>query len=215
MLHVQVFTCNMVEENTYIIHDTATREAAIIDCGALYPHEQKNLLDYIQEHELRIVHLLNTHGHFDHVFGLQWASETFGVRPMLHQAEETLYLAAEEGLKLFFPHPFPLPVPPIGKLLQEGDSIPLGEHNLKVLFTPGHTPGGVCFYDEQAAVLLAGDSLFQENIGRCDLPGGNLSTLLQSLRDKLLPLPDAVVVYPGHGPSTTIGHERKYNPYLQ
>lgn len=215
MLHIQAFTCNMVEENTYIVYDTETREAAIVDCGAFYPHERQAIVDYLHEHDLRVVHLLNTHAHFDHIFGLQWASDTFELLPVLHQKEEPFYFAAEESLRLFFPNPFPLPVPPVKQWLKDGDYILLGNHQLQVLFTPGHTPGGVCFYDETSAVLFAGDSLFLENIGRCDLPGGNLSTLISSLRNKLLVLPDAVVVYPGHGPTTTIGHERQHNPYLQ
>lgn len=215
MLHVATFTCNMVEENTYIIHDTTTRQAAIIDCGALFPDEQQRLIDYIRKQQLQVVHLLNTHGHFDHAFGLQWASLLFGLLPMMHKDEVSHYLAAEEGLKMFFGNQLSLTVPPVGRQLQDTDIITLGTRSLQVLFTPGHTPGGICFYDIEAQILFSGDSLFRENIGRCDLPGGDLPTLLSSLRTQLLPLPDEVTVYPGHGPSTSIGHERSHNPYLQ
>ncbi len=214
MLTIRTFPVNMIEENTYVVSDNATRQAAIIDCGALHAEERTAIAAYITEQQLHVAHLLNTHGHFDHVFGLQWAADTYHTLPKLHAEEEALYLAAEAGMEMLMRRKVSLPVPPVGTRLHDGDTITLGHHTFRVIFTPGHTPGGVCFYDAEAQVLFSGDSLFRAEIGRCDLPGGNFEALTDALRTRILTLPDETTVYPGHGPTTTIAYERVHNPYL-
>lgn len=213
MLNIQVFPVNMVEENTYVVSDE-TQEAAIIDCGALYAEEREAIAEYVRSRQLRVTHLLNTHGHFDHVFGCQWASDTFGAGVALHADELSNYQRAAADMIAFMRRGVPFDLPKPTRLLQEGDVVQVGKHRFSVIFTPGHTPGGCCFYCAEEKVLFAGDSLFRANIGRCDLPGGNLESLITSLRARVLTLPDDVVVYCGHGETTTIGYERTHNPYL-
>lgn len=213
MLTIKTFPVNMIEENTYVVSDESG-DAVIIDCGALFPDELEAIGAYIADNGLRVVHVLNTHGHFDHIFGCQWAADTYGVLPQMHQDEKENYLAAVENMARFIRRDYHFDIPPIGKLLKDGDIIEWGNHRFQVIFTPGHTPGGICFYCEEEKVIFTGDSLFQGNIGRCDLPGGNLHDLVEALRSRLLTLPEDVTAYPGHGPTTTIAFERLHNPYL-
>lgn len=204
----------MVEENTYIISN-AMGQAIIIDCGALYPEEQAALHTYIDQKGLHPILALNTHAHFDHIFGAQWVKDTYGLSPQFHPADLPLYEHSDEAVQQFFRRKFDFPHPLAGHPLSDGQNISFGQHQLTVIHTPGHTPGGVCFYCEAEKILFSGDTLFLNSIGRCDLPGGNLQQLVMAIRTRLLPLPDDVTVLPGHGPSTTIGHERRHNPYLQ
>ena len=215
MLKIQGFTVNPIHEYTYIVSDS-TGEAAIIDCGALFPEEQKAIADYISAHRLRPTLLLLTHGHFDHVFGCAWAAETYGLTPYMHPADEPFFAHAARHAEHFL-HSCPdFTVPsrfqPIGTP-DSPQTLPLGTHTLRVLHTPGHTPGGVCFYEADEKVLFSGDTIFEESIGRTDL-GGKHEQLIHSIRTELLPLPDDVQILPGHGGATTIGHERRYNPFL-
>lgn len=213
MLNIKTFPVNMVEENTYVVFDES-REAVIIDCGALFKDEQEEIGTFISDNGLRVVRLLNTHGHFDHVFGCQWASETYNVLPELHTKEKQLYLSAAEDMVRFLRRRLALDLPPIGRCLNDGDIVNFGNHHFEIIFTPGHTPGGISLYCSAEKVLFSGDSLFRGSIGRCDLPGGDLDTLIDSIKSRLLTLPDDTIVYPGHGSSTTIGFERMQNPYL-
>ncbi len=215
MLKIQGFTVNPIQENTYIVSDS-TGEAAIIDCGTLFPEEQKAIADYISEHRLRPTLLLLTHGHFDHVFGCAWAAETYGLTPYMHPADEPFFTHAARHAEHFLRSCPDFTVPsrfqPIGTP-DSPQTLPLGTHTLRVLHTPGHTPGGVCFYEADEKVLFSGDAIFEESIGRTDL-GGKHEQLIHSIRTELLPLPDDVQILPGHGGATTIGHERRYNPFL-
>lgn len=213
MLTIKTFPVNMIEENTYVVSDE-TKAAAIVDCGAFDVDERKAIADYIQQEDLTITALINTHGHFDHVFGLQWAADTYGVGLAIAEEELDNYNNAAPYMLQFMRRGAPFPIPRPTRLLHEGDEIQVGRHTFRVIATPGHTPGGICFYDAEAQVLFSGDSLFEAEIGRCDLPGGNLNSLITSLQEKVLTLPEDVVVYPGHGPTTTIAHERRHNPYL-
>lgn len=214
MLRIKTFPVNMVEENTYVLFDE-TKEAVIIDCGALFPEEYDEIGTFILENELRVVRLLCTHGHFDHIFGCQWVYDNYHVSPELHLLEEQTYLSASEDMQRFLRRNYSFEIPPIGRFLQDGEHIKFGTQDFEVLFTPGHTPGGISFYSADAKVLFSGDSLFRANIGRCDLPGGNLETLVNAVKQRLLSLPEDTVVYPGHGVPTTIEFERIHNPYLQ
>lgn len=212
-LHVKCFVCNMVEENTYLLWDD-TREAVIVDCGAFYDREKQDLAAFIESEGLVLKHLLNTHGHFDHIFGNQFVYEEYGLLPELSWDETDTYLVAAEQMRMFMHREIPLDVPPVGNTFVENDEVTFGTHRLKVIATPGHTAGGICFYCEEEGVLLSGDSLFKGCIGRCDLPGGNEQLLVNGLKEKVLTLPQMVVVLPGHGPSTTVLREKQGNPYL-
>lgn len=213
-LVVKTFMLNMVQENTYIIHDD-TREAVIIDCGAFFPEEEQLLATYIREQQLVVKHYLCTHGHFDHIFGNAFVLRTYGLSPQMHRADEPTYLASEDLVRLLMRADIQLDLPPIGHYLEAGDVVHFGRHTLEVRFTPGHSVGSVSFYSPEAGVVFGGDCLFQGGIGRTDLPGGDYATLIASIRRELLSLPDATIVYAGHGTPTTIGAERATNPYLR
>ncbi len=213
MLTVKSFLMEMLGENTYLLHDE-TQQAVLIDCGVLYPQEQQTIANYVAAHQLQLSQAWLTHGHFDHIFGCQWAYETFGIRPLLHPADEHRYQHSGEELQLFLHQRVDIPVPPLSGYLEDGQSLKLGNLEFEVIATPGHTPGGVCFYCAAEKVLISGDSLFEGSIGRCDLPEGDMDTLVHSLQTRIMTLPDDVRVYPGHGGSSTIGHERTTNPYF-
>jgi len=212
MLHVKVFVFNPVQQNTYILYNNAGK-AIIVDPGCYFTTEQEKLKQFLTDNSLTPVQLLNTHCHLDHVFGNKWVHETFGLELYLHPNEElVLQYAPISGEKWGLPF-----VNYTGQLhfLHDGDVITLDEDELKVLLTPGHSPGSICFYNEHQNFVIGGDVLFYESIGRTDLPGGNHATLLSSIQEKLMALPNETVVYNGHGQSTTIEHEKLHNPFLQ
>ncbi len=213
-MQIQRFVLNMVRENCYLIWDD-TLEAALIDCGALYPEEQEAISRFIEEKHLKLTHLFNTHGHFDHIFGSEYIFKTYGVKIELCEAEKQTYEQAFEQMRAFIHADIPFELAPVGRYFKDGNVLTVGHISLQVIATPGHTPGGVCFYDEVNHVLFSGDSLFQHEIGRCDLPGGNEATLINALKTRILSLPIDVKVLPGHGNSTTIGEEQISNPYLR
>lgn len=212
MLSIEVLTFGPFQENTYLLFNEA-REAAIIDPGCYEDYEKKMLLKAISDLQLQPKFLLNTHCHLDHVFGNKLVAETFDLQPWIHPKEApVLQRAPESGLR--FGLPFDSYEGPL-QWLEEGTELILGEDRLKILFTPGHSPGSVAFYCEAQQFVIGGDVLFRQSIGRTDLPGGDHQTLLNSIRRELWPLPDSVVVYSGHGTQTTIGHEKRENPFLK
>jgi glyoxylase-like metal-dependent hydrolase (beta-lactamase superfamily II) len=213
MLRIVSFTFNGFAENTYLLIDEATRATAIVDPGAYSKAEQATLRDYVAEHQLDVTFLLNTHAHIDHVLGNAFVLNTYpGLPFLLHPLDlPTLRAVATYAGPYGFANYEP--AEPTGELAA-GQVIELGESKLSVRFAPGHAPGHVVFYDEAGGQLVGGDVLFKSSIGRTDLPGGDHNTLLKSIKEELLTLPDATVVYPGHGPSTTIGAERRSNPFL-
>jgi glyoxylase-like metal-dependent hydrolase (beta-lactamase superfamily II) len=212
MLTIEVLTFGPFQENTYLLFNEA-REAAIIDPGCYQDYEKKMLLKAITDLQLQPKFLLNTHCHLDHVFGNKLVAETFDLQPWIHPKEApVLQRAPESGLR--FGLPFDSYEGPL-QWLEEGTELVLGEDRLKILFTPGHSPGSVAFYCEAQLFVIGGDVLFRQSIGRTDLPGGDHQTLLNSIRRELWPLPDSVVVYSGHGTQTTIGHEKRENPFLK
>ena len=170
--------------------------------------------DYLAENKLVLRHLLCTHGHFDHVFGAQFVCDTYHLQPEMCAGEVSTYLQAAEQMRMFLHRDFPLTLPSVGNTFKDGDLITFGNHQLRVIETPGHTPGGVCFYCEAEKLIFSGDSLFCHEIGRCDLPGGNEAQLIRVLKEKILSLPSDVNVLPGHGVATTIGEEKRGNRYL-
>lgn len=212
MITVQIFTFNPVEENTYVLFNEV-KDAIIIDPGCYFPEEKKTVKDFIKDNELNLVQLLNTHCHLDHVFGNQWIYENYGLELFLHPNEEQVLKFAPQTAQMWG-----LPFENYDGLLHfidNDDIIKLGNDELKVLLTPGHSPGSICFYHEEQNLVIGGDVLFKESIGRTDLPGGNHAALIESIRHQLFILPDDTVVYPGHGDPTTIGYEKKHNPFLR
>lgn len=211
MIHVQSFVFNPIQENTYLLYND-NGNALIIDPGCYFTAEHEMLKGFIEEKKLKPVQLLNTHCHLDHVFGNKWVAKNFGLELYIHPNEEqVLAFAPQSGMKWGIPfdnYNGPL------HFLQEGDTVKLDEDELQVLLTPGHSPGSICFYCKQQGFVIGGDVLFYESVGRTDLPGGSTPGLLRSIQEKLFVLPDDTIVYNGHGRSTTIGHEKKYNPYL-
>ncbi|MBC9931317.1 MBL fold metallo-hydrolase [Chitinophaga qingshengii] len=211
MIEIQQFTFGPLQENTYLLIN-GKRECIIIDPGCYFQDERKELLQYIQTEGLNVTRLLNTHCHFDHIFGNKLVAETYHVKPEFHEKEQVV-MDNSQAVGAMYNLPFdPSPMP--GRYLVEGEKITFGGHELDVLFTPGHSPGSVSFYCASQQFIVGGDVLFYQSIGRTDLPGGNHATLLTSIREKLFVLPDETRVFPGHGPATTIGFEKKYNPFL-
>ena len=204
---------NPFQENTYVVWDEATMEAAIIDCGALFPQEEERIDAFVSDNNLKIKYILNTHLHLDHCFGNAWAAERYGILPMAHKDDETLLARMGEQARMFG-LPFEVRTEKLGGYLKDGDVLMLGEHEIKVIHTPGHSRGGLCFYISSAGWLISGDSLFEGSIGRTDLEGGSYATLIKSITECLMTLPNETVVYPGHGPYTTIGDEKNNNPFL-
>ena len=204
---------NPFQENTYVMWDEATMEAAIVDCGALFPQEEEKIETFVNENNLKIKYILNTHLHLDHCFGNAWAAELYGVLPMAHEDDETLLARMGEQARMFG-LPFKVRTEKLGEYLKDGDILKLGNNEIKVIHTPGHSRGGLCFYIPAAGWLISGDSLFEGSIGRTDLEGGSYTTLIKSITERLLTLPNETVVYPGHGAYTTIGEEKKSNPFL-
>lgn len=212
MFQIKVFTFNPVQENTYILYNE-DKECIIIDPGCYFDAEKEELKSFINAHKLQPKFLLNTHCHLDHVFGNKFIAEEYKLTLNAHSLEkEILEMAPASGLM------FNLPFDNYqGEViyLAEGDVISLGEDQLQVIHAPGHSPGSICFYCEKQHFIIGGDVLFQNSIGRTDLPYGNHQDLLKSIKEKIFMLPQNVKVYPGHGPETTIGAEIKENPFLQ
>jgi glyoxylase-like metal-dependent hydrolase (beta-lactamase superfamily II) len=212
MLTLKVFTFSPIRENTYVLFNEQ-RQAIIIDPGCYFSAEEEMLNNYIQSQGLQPTLLLNTHCHLDHVFGNRWVHQTYGLELHIHAGEKiVLEKAPISGQNWGLPftnYDGPL------HFLKEGDRIALGSDELLIIETPGHSPASICFYCEAQQILIAGDVLFRESIGRTDLPGANHEVLLNSIREKLWKLPDTVAVYPGHGMPTTIGYEKINNPHLQ
>lgn len=192
--------------NCYIVGSEATKEGMIIDPA----DEAEKILRSVKESGLKISLIVLSHGHPDHVGALKEIKEATGAEVVIHTDDaESLQ---QSFLGFLFGLSYPAPPPP-DRLVKEGDSIDIGNLHFEVLHTPGHTPGGICLLGH--GVLFSGDTLFNYGIGRYDLPGGNYNQLMDSLQTKLMALPDETIVYPGHGPETTIGTERRENPFLQ
>lgn len=209
---VQRFECNMLQENCYVVSDE-TRECVIIDCGAFYPEEKKEILEYIRDNNLTPKHLLATHGHLDHNFGNQFILDEFGLKVEIHRDDEDFITHSEEQAEKFFGLMSFGKLPEVGRLLTGNDTIHFGKHRFSIIETPGHSRGGVFFYCKEENVCFSGDSLFRGSIGRTDLNGGSMFMLIQSLRS-ISQLPGDTIVLPGHGPQTTIGTEVATNPFL-
>lgn len=210
MLQVQSFVFNPLQENTYILFDD-TNSCVIVDPGCYEKHEEEELSQFITDNRLSVKAVVNTHCHIDHILGNYALKERYKV-PLLIPEKELVVL---QSGKVYAPaygfHRYQ--EASADRYLTEADQLEIGGTKLSILFVPGHSPGHLAFYDAESAVLIAGDVLFYNSIGRTDLPGGNYSTLIESIHKKLFQLPDNTVVYPGHGPETTIGFEKRTNPF--
>lgn len=194
--------------NCYLLADSQSKEGVVIDPGA----EPERIIAAIKAKGIKVTSVLNTHGHFDHIGGNRTLAEATGAPIMISREDEPFLSRAATSARMYGLSSDDSPAP--SAYLAEGDLVRFGSHQLKVIHIPGHSPGGSCFYLENEAILISGDSLFAESIGRTDLPGGSQAQLVGAIRAKLLTLPETVKVFPGHGPATTIGHEKRHNPYL-
>jgi hydroxyacylglutathione hydrolase len=212
MWTIRSFVFSPIQENTYVLHNAAG-DALIIDPGCYFDEERRQLEEFVTDKKLQPRFLLNTHCHLDHVFGNRFVHERYGLTLHLHEKEKkVLEFAPTSGL--MYNMPFDNYA---GNLnyLSGGDTLFEGEDQLLVIEAPGHSPGSICFYCAAQSFIISGDVLFRNSIGRTDLPGGNHQQLLESIREKLWPLPDNTVVYSGHGEPTTIGEEKAGNPFLK
>ncbi len=210
MLSNQSFVFNPFSENTYVVFDE-TKEAVIIDPGCYEREEKTELDEFISGRGLKIKYLLNTHCHIDHVLGNDHVKEKYKVPFLTHRIEEMVLKAVKSYASNYGFAAYHETLP--DQFLEEGDLLSFGNTKWKVLFVPGHSPGHIAFYDEKEKIIFSGDVLFERSIGRTDLPGGNFDTLIQSIHQKLFTLPDGVVVYSGHGATTSIGQEKIANPF--
>lgn len=211
MSTIKTFTFNPFQENTYIVYDE-TNECVIIDPGCYTPAEKQRLADFITKEGLTPVRLLNTHCHLDHIFGNEFCEDRYGLSLEIHRGELPVLARAPQSGQMFGV-PTPAQRTPT-KFVEEGDTISFGNTHFQVILTPGHSPASICFYNQAENYIISGDVLFNRSIGRYDLPGGNLDTLLHSIRHKLFILPDETKVYAGHGEPTSIVFEKMYNPFL-
>ena len=212
MTQVQPFEFNPFAENTYVVWD-ATGECAIFDPGCYTEEERVMLREFISDNKLKPVRLINTHCHLDHVFGNKFVADTWGLGLEIHRGELQVLERFVDVCKMYgIPNIQPSPMPTA--FLEAATTITFGETVLDLLWTPGHSPASISFYCQKEKFVLAGDVLFFESIGRTDLPGGDFDTLIKSIREQLFALPGETIVYSGHGPTTTIRHEKEYNPFL-
>ncbi len=211
-MEYKIFINNPWQENTVVLYD-GTGEAVVIDCGCFTREEGKRLQDFLTEKGLKPVALLNTHLHPDHVFGNRFMLDAYGLAAQASQEDEFLLEHAVEyaamlGLR------GTTPPPALGGYLKDGDTVRFGDSSLEVIAVPGHSPGGLCYYNADAGLLVSGDVLFAGSVGRSDLPGGDGKALIAGIRSRLLSLPDEVRVISGHGSMTAIGEEKIHNPFL-
>ena len=205
---IQSFVLNELYTNTYVVGEPHG-EVFILDPGDEEMHE---VIDYVMEQGLTVKYIINTHAHYDHVLGNERLRKQFAAPLLINELELDTLMQLPNITQMLFNQSV-VSTPP-DQYLREHDMVVVGRYQFRVIATPGHSPGGICLYEAQAGVLFAGDTIFAGTIGRTDLPGGNAIQLLQSLREKLWPLPDEVVIYPGHEEESTIGEERMHNPYF-
>ena len=214
MITIKTFSCNQLQENTYVVSDD-TRECVIIDCGAYYDEEKEALASYIAQNDLKPVHLIATHGHLDHNFGNAFVFKKYGLQVEICAEDQNLVEHLREHAATLFGMDIKEEQPPVGRLLKHGDSITFGNHTLKVLQTPGHSHGSALFYCEEEHTVFTGDTLFRMSIGRTDFPESSWAEMEQSLKAVVKQLPKETIVLSGHGPQSTIADELQFNLYLK
>jgi glyoxylase-like metal-dependent hydrolase (beta-lactamase superfamily II) len=211
MIEIKSFVYNPFQENTYLLINEK-KQCFIIDPGCYFTNERNSMMDAIASEGLKPLRLLNTHCHLDHIFGNKLVFDKYGLKPEIHPLEQPVLDRSPQAGQMYNIPFEPSPTP--GNYLKEGEKIVWEDDELEVIFAPGHSPGSICFYCKKQQFLIGGDVLFRESIGRSDLPGGSFEILERSIREKLYVLPDEVIVYPGHGPETTIDHEKRNNPFV-
>jgi hydroxyacylglutathione hydrolase len=212
MIKIKTFVFNAFMVNSYILYDE-TGECILIDAGCYALKEQKELTKFIDGHNLKLVRNLNTHCHIDHVLGNDFVEQVFKINPEYHKNSLPFFHTLSE-IGSSFGYNIPR-IPEPKRFLEDGETIRWGESTLSVLYTPGHAEGSVCFYNAGQHFVITGDVLFKDTIGRTDLPSGNFEQLMTSIRTKLFTLPEETIVYPGHGPETSIGYEKENNPFIR
>jgi hydroxyacylglutathione hydrolase len=212
MITKHQFVFNSFYVNTYLLYDE-TGDCIIVDAACYEEREQQEIRNFIEKNQLKLVRNLNTHCHIDHILGNGFIARTYGIYPEYHKASAPFFHTASELAASFGFELNHLPQP--RGFLEEGIPVSFGNSMLEVFYTPGHADGHVCFYNKASGFVITGDVLFKDTIGRTDLPSGNFPLLMESIWKKLFTLPDETIVYPGHGPETTIGYEKVNNPFIR
>ena len=212
-MKVSRFTFNMFGVNTYILWDDISKDATIIDPGMVNDSEQKIIDQIIEKNNLKLSHLVNTHMHIDHAFGVQYMKNRYNLKFECNIDDQFLAQRLNEQAAMFG-LPISIEELQIDVDLKNGDKIYVGDEELQILQVPGHSPGSIVLYAPQSSFIISGDVLFNSSIGRTDLPGGSYPQLISAINEKLMTLPEDVIVYPGHGNETSIGQEKSNNPYL-
>lgn len=206
-MKIIVLTVGAFATNCYIVYDETTLEAMVIDPG----EEGKRIIAQIEKNKLKVKYIVNTHGHGDHIIANKAVKEATGAELLIHTEDGPMLMDARLNLSTLMGQNIAKPA--ADRYVQEGDVLEIGTSKFKILHTPGHSRGGICLVGQ--GVVFSGDTLFQLSIGRTDFPGGSFEEIIDSIKTKLMPLDDSMVVYPGHGPSTTIGQEKRGNPFLR
>ena len=214
MMTVRTFQCNMLQENTYILHDDS-REAVIIDCGAFFAAEHQAIDAYLRDNRLTPVHLLCTHGHLDHCLGNVGIWKEYGLNPEVMADDEFLITKLDKQARELFGFELKDEIPPVGRFLADGDAISFGTHQLDVISTPGHTPGSCIFWCRDEQTAFTGDTLFHLSIGRTDFERGSYQDMMKSMARLRDTLPPETTLYTGHGPKTLMSTELQANMYLR
>jgi len=212
MLTIQSFTFNPFQENTYLVINEQ-KECLIVDPGMLEHHENQKIVAFIEQNKLVPKKIINTHAHIDHILGVDYLKQKFNLEFGLHQLELPV-LSGAMGSAAIFGFNFSA-VPKVDFYISEKESIVFGDDELELRFVPGHSPGSILFYSKANKFAISGDALFQGSIGRTDLPGGDSDTLISSIQTQIYALPDDTIIYSGHGPSTTVGTEKRNNPFVR
>lgn len=212
-MEIKTFVVNPIQVNCYLLWDES-KEAVLIDCGAWFPKEREEIKEFIARNGLTLKHYLNTHLHFDHIFGNAFVEDTFGIKAEANDADWPWAANIKERVARFGIK-YEEEVPALGRILCDGDEITFGTHRIVAIAVPGHSPGSLCYHIPEEKVLFSGDALFHGSIGRTDFPDSDHYRLITTIREKLLTLPEETSVYPGHDRETTIGFEKAYNMYLR
>jgi len=212
MITIKNFVFNELGVNAFVLYDE-TEECMVVDPGCNTEDQRQELSSFISDRKLKPVYIVNTHGHFDHIFGNSWAKSVFKCPVLMHKDDLPLIINADKFAGIFG---FVVEMPPMpDRYLTDGEILHFGDSQLKIIHVPGHSQGSICFYSENDNFLIGGDVLFNGSIGRTDLPEGDHNLLIRGIKEKLMPLPPGTVVWPGHGPKTNIGHEYDTNPFLK